>query len=943
MAQADNLSNLSDFATSLVAFGGPADIAGESDFGANGRQLADEFNGLNGFDAGWTMNTTFTPVAADLATGETRLLMEIGGTSNGTGLWLLDGVPTLALKTGAGLPSPISSVASDVSLVDNAAAIFSSYGSLSAGTSYSIAATWNANDTFTLAVQDNSTQQGVVQSTVVDGTSSSYNWYGNSTYNVGRLVGDPGSYGGLSGTEGTPFTAVDAVSMDGVSDFSNGTFNGFETLFWNEPSTLSVGSNLAVLTATIDLEQGDITISNPTSSSVTIDSATLIGGQGGFDDGNGAVQQLVLSGGNLVTIAAGSSAVLPGVSWAPSPFIDAGIALEVSGATTNTIVNYTGSTLLFGDYDGSGVVDAGDWPTLLASMNTSVADLDGIGRYMAGDLTGDGQVDRNDFRLLKELASGSAATSGSADAANVPEPATWGLIAVGITMCLCTYRRKSAVLATACVALLASTSTTAMAADIYMVSNTGEIRTFDGVGGTSGSVDQVGNFAGGTLVNTIAEYGTYQGFTSLPNGTVYGVNSAGGVDSWPTLADFTANTNLTTVSTGDPYGSLATESPRSGIHGFSFDGNTGGLYVVLEGPDENEGDLKQYSTLKNFVENNGTIYTPNGYAGNIMLMYYPDEDARFTTGLPNADAGPGSNYFHITGGGQFEGWEGTLTQSGYGMYGVGATPGGDGGGGNRSYQLPGFGNEVIGSFSIVPDTEEMKLLVDTSTGVVSLQRAAAGDRTIDFLRVSSPGSGLLGSGYLGLGANDEFPAGDGLGGEGWDLAPSNEGNISDKREYFAFNNDGTLGNSTISNSGDSIPLGLFYDTEQDLQDLVLYYDVVDPTTGEFISQSIIGGVYVDYVESTGLPGDYNSDGSVDLGDYTVWRDNLGADGSTLANRSVALNGSEIGTIDYMVWKANFGASSGSLASLDGTAVPEPTSGLALLGAIVLAALGYRRT
>ena len=39
------------------------------------------------------------------------------------------------------------------------------------------------------------------------------------------------------------------------------------------------------------------------------------------------------------------------------------------------------------------------------------------------------------------------------------------------------------------------------------------------------------------------------------------------------------------------------------------------------------------------------------------------------------------------------------------------------------------------------------------------------------------------------------------------------------------------------------------------------------------------------------PGDFNSDGEVNLGDYTVWRDNLG---------------STYSQADYDVWKTNFG-------------------------------------
>jgi hypothetical protein len=77
---------------------------------------------------------------------------------------------------------------------------------------------------------------------------------------------------------------------------------------------------------------------------------------------------------------------------------------------------------------------------------------------------------------------------------------------------------------------------------------------------------------------------------------------------------------------------------------------------------------------------------------------------------------------------------------------------------------------------------------------------------------------------------------------------------------------------------------------------------------------------------TDTPGDYNNDGVVNLADYTVWRDTLGATGEGLA-----ADGSGDGAVDaddYQVWKDNFGNSSAALGALTingGTSVPEPQS------------------
>ncbi|MCO6044075.1 Ig-like domain-containing protein [Aeoliella sp. ICT_H6.2] len=53
------------------------------------------------------------------------------------------------------------------------------------------------------------------------------------------------------------------------------------------------------------------------------------------------------------------------------------------------------------------------------------------------------------------------------------------------------------------------------------------------------------------------------------------------------------------------------------------------------------------------------------------------------------------------------------------------------------------------------------------------------------------------------------------------------------------------------------------------------------------------------------PGDFNYDGTVNLADYVVWRNNLGsADESAIYNNGDGING--IDTADYQVWKNNFG-------------------------------------
>lgn len=87
-----------------------------------------------------------------------------------------------------------------------------------------------------------------------------------------------------------------------------------------------------------------------------------------------------------------------------------------------------------------------------------------------------------------------------------------------------------------------------------------------------------------------------------------------------------------------------------------------------------------------------------------------------------------------------------------------------------------------------------------------------------------------------------------------------------------------------------------------------------------------------------LLGDYNQDGVVDIGDYAVWRNSVGA--GTLPNRDPSSTG-PIGAADYNTWRAHFGASVfGSGSELIGAAIPEPVGGV--LGCWIIAAALLRR-
>ena len=104
------------------------------------------------------------------------------------------------------------------------------------------------------------------------------------------------------------------------------------------------------------------------------------------------------------------------------------------------------------------------------------------------------------------------------------------------------------------------------------------------------------------------------------------------------------------------------------------------------------------------------------------------------------------------------------------------------------------------------------------------------------------------------------------------------------------------------------------------------------------SYEMVGTAYFDDVlVKEVVAGDYNDDGTVDLADYVVWRNNVGNPTGTLAND---FEGTEIGISQYEVWKAAYGGS--VPASLGATQVPEPATWLLATAMSLALAYGARR-
>jgi hypothetical protein len=133
------------------------------------------------------------------------------------------------------------------------------------------------------------------------------------------------------------------------------------------------------------------------------------------------------------------------------------------------------------------------------------------------------------------------------------------------------------------------------------------------------------------------------------------------------------------------------------------------------------------------------------------------------------------------------------------------------------------------------------------------------------------------------------------------------------------------GYTTIA-AGSSLNLGpLFAGGVQDLAFNFLLRGEAESTAGVV--------VYDQYVAGPSLFGDFNNDGFVNAGDYTVWRDNVGA--ASLPNDN---NLGVVGPAHYQLWRDNYGASNSSAAA----AIPEPT-GVAIVFAALSIAFGARRS
>jgi len=212
-------------------------------------------------------------------------------------------------------------------------------------------------------------------------------------------------------------------------------------------------------------------------------------------------------------------------------------------------------------------------------------------------------------------------------------------------------------------------------------------------------------------------------------------------------------------------------------------------------------------------------------------------------------------------------------------------------------------------FRLLDGPSDVVLTVNRSSGELTLRNNLAGaeDIFMNGYTVESPGGALSSATFNGVRGDAMFPLGSGNG-NGWELAGS--GNTKRLGEaYFAGQTTFTAGTSPIS-------LGNAYNNLSGVEDLAFLWTN---------SQGEVYNARVEYVGAApGIGGDYNNDGVVNAADYTVWRDNLGAN-VTLPNDSTP---GSVTSADYAVWSGNYGKTFSPSTSY-AAAVPEPGAVLLL--------------
>lgn len=697
---------------------------------------------------------------------------------------------------------------------------------------------------------------------------------------------------------------------------------------------------------------------------------------------------------NGAFLVAGSSVALTNTGgWIPSlqKFEDLVFQISVPGTSEDSMLSipivYTGTQSFpaVGDITGplgipDGEIDLLDWAAFKAGYGEDLTGVTVAEAYLLADFDGNSVHTLNDFLLFKaayETANGLGSFAGLFSNP-VPEPATaWSLVGIVAAASIGRFRRRlgSAAYGVMLTGLLLMGGAQAQADIIWGIhSNSGGTAP---VGGTVPSV--FFSFDTSNVAGTAVDHGNIQvnGVNVLADAlavsslgkavafhTTYNMADGKGHSQLLVIEGATVDGVASSAVTALALGSVQTGYLASGaaydhldrlwvldnVQGKLFHINdTDGSIIAEKAIQNASGNTRLYVPFNNGPVDiafdslgNGYLTQPDGgptYDAMFSISIGTGTTATVTTingdytlpGLPAAagrqwvglavDPGNANILYGLTmsGADQIAKFDLTTpTTAATNVFGgLQGITGSNGGRGDLA-----SGSETIAAL------QSIVLTINTTNGQAILKGAGAFDLALNGISITSD-FGSLNPTYSSLQSNPSYGNGNPSDGVGWEQLETNSNTIAEAN---------LTGSSTFS-LGTTVSLGSLFVPGQGVASQDLEFTV------SLANNTVLTGTVV-YEVGAGLPGDFNNDGTVNLADYTVWRDNLGGSEAALNGNGNNTGGSTgvVDAADYTLWKTHFG-SSGSLSAVGNIGaganpIPEPKTTLLLALAMVLP-LAYR--
>lgn len=624
-----------------------------------------------------------------------------------------------------------------------------------------------------------------------------------------------------------------------------------------------------------------------------------------------------------------SAPVNLGTPWLQTPFQDVVAELKLANGSSMFIpVNYTGVEIPMGDFTGDGSISASDWQAFLAADGASFAGLSKAEAYLLGDLDGDFDRDLFDFGLFEELFDEANGPGAFAHLLSnpVPEPGAMGLLAVVLGVGWGVSSRRSVL-------------SRLMKVGHRCVSTSLGLLLAVSLAGTAQAVSIGLNFGGnfdGEMVDAGENTAGLDALTGTGAPTWYNfLGAAGTGTAGPLSVRWDSAINYSAGQENEPAG----DASQQVFRGYLDDGDATPSYQPADGygGSVNIKGITNWLTSIQAVSYKVTLLQNSDVSS---LADFTDTEVRsgVLTGnnaiasLPllhtfNANSANFGNHTYPTG----ENNGVTSARRGQGTRNMDQMEGFDDK--NIVVASKAINSGIRGSIASIiisaDPVDPVQLTVNTSSGLVSIKNTTGVALTIDSYRITSSLGTLDSDGWTSLYQQDlaGFPAGSTpTGTDGWVEGPG--ANQFGLTEYYL--DDESFGPSVLE-IGQSVSLGQAYAGTGQANDLALQ---LRTTSGVILTANVV-------FTETSVYGDYNGDGFVNLADYTVWRDNLGAS-ITLPSEDPSQTPGQVTVEDYAVWKANFGQSTGGLStSLSPTTVPEP-SGVIIAGLAMVSLIGLRK-